>query len=70
MKFVSFFRDVILGHSHIDTLQRDHAVSADERVGEKRTDKRDTVLPSATSEKDPVHNRGRITWADVPVSQE
>jgi hypothetical protein len=59
------FRDVILGHSHVDTLQRDHAVSAEERVGEKRTDKRDTALPSATSENEPVNGKGGITWADV-----
>jgi hypothetical protein len=62
------FRDVILRHSHVSTLQRDPVVPFEERVGERRPCKLGTAPSCATSDKDPVNSNGkqsRITWADV-----
>jgi hypothetical protein len=63
------FRDVILGHSHVDTLQCDLAAQLEERVGENRSGACSTAPPGATpvneSRKSTKEKESRITWADI-----
>ena len=63
------FRDVILGYSHIDTLQRDPAAAIEERVEENRPITREVAHPGEekTTEEQVTGKTGsgNITWADV-----
>jgi hypothetical protein len=54
------FRDVILGYSHINTLERDLPASSEERVGKVRPATRNVALPNKTLEGPAVTGSGGI----------
>jgi hypothetical protein len=61
------FRDVILGHSHINTLQHNTAVPLEERVGKNRSGTLGIAPPGEAESKVPANDteKGKVTWADV-----
>ena len=63
------FRNILLGNSHINTLQRYPAVPIEERVGKEQPCTRD-VTPPGTNEwnEERVNGKGEMhkaTWAGV-----
>jgi hypothetical protein len=58
------FRDVILGHKHIDTLTDIDEPAAQERVGERPADSVSTASDSERVSRNAVEVRGS-SWADV-----
>ena len=66
------FRDVIMGHCHVDTLRLSHNIPAEERVEEDRSETFVTEKPSVVNEKTTVPSTGAcsaVTWADVVIGK-
>jgi Reverse transcriptase (RNA-dependent DNA polymerase) len=68
------FRDVVLGHCHVNTLRRDFPASSEERVEEGRAETDETTVPSSTVTVTQVtsarnelvgNNKRKSTYAEV-----
>ena len=60
------FRDIILGHKHVDTLAELTDTAARERVGKRPTD---GGFTTAIQDKDILDRKTKATWADVVTGE-